>query len=403
MSNLIKETNSSKWQKLKDALKEGLDVKQANLLDVLMDNTRNEYVSQLNENASAGAVSTGNIATLNKVVLPILRRVMPSVMVTDLVGVQPMTSNVGQIVSMRYVYGTTSAGAGVVAGQEALAPAHIRDLAVAYSGNENAAVPAAAPTSTLEGVPGNTVKLETLKQTVTAGTRRLAARWTIESETDANNAYGFNLQDELLAAAALHITTEIDQEILRSLRSLPAAATAANTFDQGAVSGQAVSVVDEFGALAVLINRQANLIATRTRLGKANWCVVSPTAQTILESARASAFVRTTEGAFEAPTNNKYVGTLNNAMKVYCDTYASDDTSILVGLKRDDLTAPTYYCPYVPLSTTGVIQDPNTLERVAGFYTRYAHAIMTNSATSLGNSADYLGVVGINASSLTFL
>jgi hypothetical protein len=306
--------------------------------------------------------------------------------------------------TLRYVYGTTSGGAGTIAGEEMLAPLHVRDIAAAYSGNEVQASPAGALTAQLEGVPGNAVKLEMLKQVVEAKSRRLSARWTVEAQTDAQNQYGVDVEEELLAAVAQEITVEIDQEILRSLRSLPPAPTAANTFDQSAVSGQATSVVDEFAALAVLMGREANRIAVRTRRGKGNWAVISPTILTVLESARASAFARTTEGSLDAPTNTKYVGTLNNSMRIYVDNYADDDTPVLIGYKgSSEIDAATFYTPYVPLTTHGVVTDPQTFELVTSFYTRYGYVEFVNSATSLGNSADYLGLVGIDASTLSFL
>ena len=407
MPNVITEKGSTKWQRIKEALMDGLPSKRAKQMDAVLENTRRDFVGRqkyLMENASAAAVSTGNIATLNKVILPIIRRVLPNVIANELVGVQPMPGPVAQIMTLRYVYGTSSAGAGTLAGEEMLAPLHVRDLAAAYSGNEVAATPAGALTAQLEGVPGNAVKLEMLKQVVEAKSRRLSARWTVEAQTDAQNQYGVDVEEELLAAVAQDITVEIDQEILRSLRALPPTPTAANTFDQSAVSGQATSVVDEFAALAVLIGREANRIAVRTRRGKGNWAVVSPTILTVLESARASAFARTTEGSFDAPTNNKYVGTLNNSMRVYVDNYADDDTPVLIGYKgSSEVDAATFYCPYVPLTTHGVVTDPNTFELVTSFYTRYGYVEFVNSATSLGNSADYLGLVGINAATLSFL
>lgn len=406
MVNIAKQSAQVKWQKIKEALMEGLDAKRARHLNVILENTRKDFVNRqrmLMENASASAVSTGNIATLNKVILPIIRRVLPNVIANEIVGVQPMPGPIAQIMTMRYVYGNTVPGAGVIAGEEAMAPLHVRDLAVAYSGNEVAAQPAAALTAQLEGVPGNVLKLEMLKQVVEARTRRLAARWTVEAQTDAQNQYGVDVEEELLAMIAQEITVEIDQEILRSLRQLPPAPTAANTFDQTVVSGNPTSVVDQFAALVVLMNRQANQIATRTRRGKGNWAVISPTVLTMLESARASAFVRTTEGNWDAPTNNKYVGMLNNSMKLYVDVYADDDTPVLIGYKgSSEIDAATFYCPYVPLTTHGVVTDPNTFEMVTSFYTRYGYVEFCNVATSLGNSADYLGMVGI-ASNLTFL
>lgn len=406
MANIIKENGNSKWLKIKEYMMEGLSAKRARHLDVILENTRRDFIQKqrlLMENASAGAVGTGNIATLNKVILPILRRVLPNVIANEIVGVQPMPGPVAQIMTMRYTYGTTSTGAGVTAGDEAMTPLHIRDLAVSYSGNENQAFPAAASTGAMEGVPGNNMKLEMLKQIAEAKSRRLSARWTVESQADAQNMYGVDIEEELLAIIAQEMTVEIDQEILRALRALPPTPTAINTFDQSTTSGNAISIVDEYAALPVLMGRQSQLIATRTRRGAGNWAVVSPTVLTILESARASAFVRTTEGNFDAPTNNKYVGTLNNRIKLYCDTYADDDTPILVGYKGEsEVDAATFYAPYIPLTSAGVVTDPNTFELVTSFYSRYAYIEFVNTATSLGNSQDYLGLVGVNASTLTF-
>jgi len=134
-----------------------------------------------------------------------------------------------------------------------------------------------------------------------------------------------------MAAIAQEITAEIDQEILASLASLAGSAT--EQYDQSQVSGTATFVGDEHAALAVQINRVSNLIAQRTRRGAGNWAVVSPFALTILQSATTSAFARTTEGTFEAPTNTKFVGTLNGAMKIYVNTYANDSTDVLIGYK----------------------------------------------------------------------
>jgi hypothetical protein len=90
------------------------------------------------------------------------------------------------------------------------------------------------------------------------------------------------------------------------------------------VTGTPTFVGDVHAALAIQVNRAANLIASRTRRGAGNWAVVSPTALTILQSATTSGFARTTEGVFEAPTNTKYVGTLNGTIKVYVNAYAAD-------------------------------------------------------------------------------
>ena len=149
--------------------------------------------------------------------------------------------------------------------------------------------------------------------------------------------------------------------------------------------------------MAVQINRVSNLIAQRTRRGAGNWAVVSPFALTILQSATTSAFARTTEGTFEAPTNTKFVGTLNSAMKIYVNSYANDSTDVLIGYKgSSESDAAAFYCPYIPLMSSGVVLDPSTFEPVVSFMTRYGYVELSNTASSLGNAADYLGKVGLS-------
>ncbi len=387
MSELLE----SRWQDTKAALLEGLSGNKKTVMATTLENTR-KYLA---ESATAGATSAGNVATLNRVILPVIRRVMPTVIANELVGVQPMTGPVGQIHTLRVRYATTDGGAGVTAGEEALSPFKIAE---AYSG---ASTGKAAATAALEGVAGNKMSIQILKQTVEAKTRKLSARWTFEAAQDAQSMHGIDVEAEIMAALAQEITAEIDQEVLASLSTL--AGTAVETYDQTAVSGTATFVGDEHAALAVQINRAANLIAQRTRRGAGNYAVVSPFALTILQSATTSAFARTTEGTFEAPTNTKLVGTLNNAMKVYVNTYASDSAAVLVGYKgSSESDAPAFYCPYIPLMSSGVVLDPSTFEPTVSFMTRYGYVELTNTASSLGNAADYLAKVAITDTSVSF-
>ena len=384
----MSELTEARWQDTKTALLEGLSGNTKSVMEVTLENTR----SYLNETATAGATSAGNVATLNRVILPVIRRVMPTVIANELVGVQPMTGPVGQIHTLRVRYADTTSGGATTttAGEEALSPFKIAE---AYSGNDGNPAKGGA-TAALEGSAGNRLSIQILKQTVEAKTRKLSARWTFESAQDAQAQQGIDIEAEVMAALAQEITAEIDQEVLGSLRAL---AATEETFDQSAVSGTATFVGDEHAALAVLINRVANKIAQRTRRGAGNYAVVSPHALTILQSATTSAFARTTEGAFAAPTNNKMVGTLNGAMKVYVDTYASDATPVLVGYKgASESDAAAFYCPYIPLMSSGVVLDPTTFEPVVSFMTRYGYVELSNTASSLGNAADYLGEVAIS-------
>ena len=391
-----------RWNETKEALLEGLKGTRRSTMGVILENTKKQLLAE----SSAGTTTAGNIATLNRVILPVIRRVMPTVIANELVGVQPMTGPVGQIHTLRVRYAqsltdNSAAQTSVVAGQEALSPfliaqAYSRqpsgaggDTTNYYTGNDTAA---------LEGNGGRQISVQILRQAVEAKSRKLQARWTFEAAQDAQSQHGIDVEAEIMAALAQEITAEIDQEILLSLATL---ATTEFTYNQATVSGTATFVGDEHAALAVLINRVANLIAQRTRRGAGNWAVVSPASLTVLQSATTSAFARTTEGTFEAPTNTKFVGTLNGAMRVFVNSYAPDTQPVLVGYKGSSETdAAAFYCPYIPLMSSGVVLDPSTFEPVVSFMTRYGYIELTNTASSFGNAADYVGEIAV--SNLTF-
>jgi len=388
MSELLE----SRWQDTKGALLEGLQGNKKSVMATTLENTKR----YLTESATAGATASGNIATLNRVILPVIRRVMPTVIANEIVGVQPLTGPVGQIHTLRVRYSDSFDN--ITAGEEALTPYKI---ATSYSGGGLDPDGKPQPTASMEGVAGRRMSIQILKQTVEAKTRKLSARWTFESAQDAQAMHGIDVEAEVMAALAQEITAEIDQEVLQSLRVLAGAPIL--NYDQANVSGTATFVGDEHAALAVMVNRAANIIAQRTRRGAGNFCVVSPMTLTILQSATTSAFARTTEGTFEAPTNTKMVGTLNNAMKVYVDTYAHDGTDILIGYKgSSESDAAAFYCPYIPLMSSGVVLDPATFEPVVSFMTRYGYVELTNTASSLGNAADYLCKVGVVESAVQF-
>ena len=386
-----------RWDETKEALLEGLKGSRRSTMQVILENTRKSLLAE----SVAGTTTAGNIATLNRVILPVIRRVMPTVIANELVGVQPMTGPVGQIHTLRVRYATSmndnsSAATSVTAGEEALSPFKI---AQAYSSGKAGDTSAngiytANNTAVLEGNGGRNISVQILRQAVEAKSRKLQARWTFEAAQDAQSQHGIDVEAEIMAALAQEITAEIDQEILLSLSTL---ATTEENYNQATVSGTATFVGDEHAALAVLINRVANKIAQRTRRGAGNWAVVSPQALTVLQSATTSAFARTTEGTFEAPTNTKFVGTLNGAMRVFVNTYANDGTPVLVGYKGSSETdAAAFYCPYIPLMSSGVVLDPSTFEPVVSFMTRYGYIELTNTASSFGNAADYLGEITMN-------
>ena len=141
----------SRWDETKEALLEGLKGTRRSTMQVILENTRKSLLAE----SSAGTTTAGNIATLNRVILPVIRRVMPTVIANELVGVQPMTGPVGQIHTLRVRYAqnlvdNSAAQTSVTAGQEALSPFTIAQAysrqpsndatATGYTGNNTAAL-----------------------------------------------------------------------------------------------------------------------------------------------------------------------------------------------------------------------------------------------------------------------
>lgn len=454
------------WSEVKDALLEGLDTQKKQIVGTLLENQKQHILS---ESAAAGAVAAHDIAGFRKILIPMIRRIIPGTIATEIVGVQPMQGPVGLVYTMRYKYGenvTTGASPFGVAGGAIAANAELfgnnpalhqyysgaagdTDAAATdqaagsssiTSGAEGDIDPAARATggawpssltsantsaftttsmgttvggslyggsgSFIEGSGGRTVKLEVVSQAVEAGTRKLQAGWTVEAMQDLKSQHGLDLESELSQVVSAEIVQEIDSEILTDLVSL--AGTVA-TFDYNTIGAgptyQPAYLGDRFANLGIIVNAVCNEIARKTRRGPGNFIVVSPMVVSILQSAAKSVFAPAVSGSFKGPNNTMLVGTLNGTIKVYSYLWnqvsglgaAANDT-ILVGYKGGNGETDTgyFYCPYIPLMSSGVVINPTTFQPVVSMMTRYGKTAFTATASSLGNSADYYGKINVS-------
>lgn len=396
------------WQETKEALLEGLSERKKAVVAPLMENQR----KFLMETAPVDSSSASAISNFQKIIFPMIRRIIPGSISSELVGVQPMSGPVGLAYSLRFLFSenvdVSPAGAGaedIIGGSTEVFGNNSKTKRW-YSGAVDGAGVAtgeAALTTDFEGFGGRKMQLEVLKQTVTAGTRKLQAKWTIEAMQDLSAQHGLDLEAEITAAMSSEIVSEIDNEIINDLIAL--AGTVEN-FDMNAAGFTGVPnyVGDRHAVLGVLVNKVANEIARKTRRGAANWMVVSPLVASVLQSAAKSVFAPAVSGSFEGPNNTKLIGTLNGSIKVYTYIYHDQGSEpILMGYKggNGEMDCGYFYCPYIPLMSSNVVTDPNTYMPGLSLMTRYGKATFVNSATSLGNSADYYGRV--NVANLSFI
>lgn len=415
------------WQETKDALCEGLVGSKKTVMGTLLENQK----AYLLETAGATAVNAGVIGNFQKITIPMIRRILPGTISSDLVGVQPMAGPVGLVYSLRFAFGEAAdatgpnvvAGNDIAAGDEAFGQygASASKMKRFYSsanvgttGYPPALTAAtsdgfAAQTADFEGFGGKSMRLSVLKQTISAGSRKLQARWTMEAAQDLNSQHGLDLESELTAALSAQIAHEIDNEILTDLLAL---ASTVSTYDFAAPpAGFAPNYLgDRYAHLGILVNKMANEIGAKTRRGPGNWLVGGHLITSMLQSAAKSVFAPAVSGSFSDPTGNKLVGTMNGQMKVYSYNWGLNDAfqlsgsgvgvfnasgdqgeDVLIGYKggSSELDSGYFYCPYIPLMSTGIVMDANTFMPAVSLMTRYGKATFTSAATSLGNSADY--------------
>jgi len=404
------------WSETKEALLEGLSGSKRAIVATLMENQKKIF-----ETAPANAVVSADVATFQKIMIPMIRRIIPGTIGGELVGVQPMTGPTGLIYTLRFAFAEPVDAPGtlhdITPGDEAFvyngkmkrfySAANVGTAGYPPSLTANTSDGFAAKTEDYEGYGGRQMRLSVLKQAVNVGTRKLQARWTMEAAQDMNAQHGIDIESELTAALAAEIAHEIDNEILTDLLAL-ASTTATYDFANPAPGFSPNYIGDRYAELGILINQMANEIGARTKRGPGNWIVGGHLITSILQSGSRSVFAPAISGTFDAPTGNRLVGTLNGGIKVYTYNWGLNDNydwmsggvntasgatgeDVLIGYKggNSELDSGYFYCPYVPLMSTGQVMDANTFMPAVSLSTRYGKATFTNAATSFGNSADY--------------
>ena len=104
------------WDDAREVLLTGLTGEKRKITAQCLENQR---VHTLNESASAGATQAQDIAGFRNILMPMIRRIIPNSIGTELVGVQPMKAPVSVVYSMRYKYNETIPAPGTItAGEE---------------------------------------------------------------------------------------------------------------------------------------------------------------------------------------------------------------------------------------------------------------------------------------------
>jgi len=376
----------------------------------------------VNAGQYGGAVPNGDTyatgdARLPKVLIPMIRRTFPELITNEIVGVQPMTGPVGLAFAMRYKYESNSLGysvngdgsnaSGPTGGNTATSQGKeigYNYLNTAFTGTSSAKLSGHADFSILpedagvaqllsqfelsSKIPQVTVAFE--KTAVEAGTRRLAAKWSVELEQDLRNMNGIDIDAELTNAMSYEIQAEIDREMIaRMIQTCLNAGKGKGYSTWSAISADgrwsAERARDFYNRIVV----EANRIAVRNRRGPANFIIATPRVCALLETLPNFTILPTQGNVNTSPVGIAKVGSVGGRFQIYRDTrteaqaadsyanagYANPrNTTVdyaLLGYKGSEIyDSGIVYCPYIPVMVQRTVA-PNDFSPRVGLLTRY--------------------------------
>jgi hypothetical protein len=218
------------------------------------------------------------------------------------------------------------------------------------------------------------INLVVESEEIAAKTRKLKAVWSYEAQQDLRSQHNLDAEAELTAVLAQEINLEIDREVLTDLRN-NAGTVAAWDFN----TSLGDTIKEKYESLYIKVVEISNVVHRKTLRGGCNWLVTSPEVASIFETATAG-FAPAPSETFTSSLGIQYVGSVNNRWKLYKDPLFPTG-QILLGYKGDSyMDSGYFYCPYVPLTQTPVVLDPESFCPRKGILTRYGKKLLREGA-----------------------
>lgn len=358
-----------KWDKQGFKVSEISDVNRARQTAMLLENEA-RYITE------AGSTLSTDVADFKKIVMPLTRRIFPNLIANDLVSVQPMTGPVGLAYALRFKYKTTagSVTAGDEMGYNTIAQEYSGDSSASPTSGAGGVITSAGETmSSVDPTATDTIKeagLSIESTTVTAKTRKLKSRWSLEAAQDLQNMHGIDIESEIVSMLQYEISAEIDREMVNKMRALCTVGNG-NLSTYTVASGDGQWEIEKFRNLYTRIVKEANQIAITSRRGPGNFIIASSNVVTALDSIGNFLLSPTNSSPMELAPGIAKVGSIEGRFDVYRDTFATSDYA-LVGYKGPGASdAGLVYSPYVPIVISKTMEQ-QSFYPVIGIMSRYA-------------------------------
>lgn len=284
---------------------------------------------------------------------PLVRRVFPKLLANDLVSVQPMTQPTGKV----FFFDTKYTG-----GTRRDVEANF-DKTYATTG-ENTAVAE--------------ISFGISEQAVNAESKKLKAKWTIESAQDLRAYHGLDAESELMAAVADELVREIDRTIIDDLvANVPAGNVL--SFTKAVPTTGVFSTIDPKIYKRTLYDKivDANDKIFEKRYVNGTWILAGSEASTFLEKLEEFRIVQTGDPAvWQSVMGPHLFGVLANRWVIYKDPWFTT-TRMIMGYRGPTFMHAGYvYAPYIPVFTTPILVDPNDFTSRRGMMSRFAKAMV---------------------------
>lgn len=294
--------------------------------------------------AASTTTSTGTTnANLGvpRVILPLLRRIMPALFVQNLVGIQALTAPDAKI-----FYYTPKKHDGNVIGDKSTFSSAYADKA--------------------EGLTANNVTFELATGSVTTKTKKLAAQYSFELMTTADVYVALDVEKELVASKAEEINLEIEAEIINMLA---ASASAGNVDWHSTAPVGDVTSADKKAYDKTLYNAiiDADTNVFKKTYVRTTWIIAGVdffARLQKLEDFKLDDGISTT-----AIVGRQRVGTLASRWVVYVDPFFYTADKALLGFKspNKELYSGAMFCPYIPAFLSPTVMSPTDFIYSKGF------------------------------------
>ena len=407
-------------------------------MGVLLENAQRDLDQLINEGTLAG-----DVAQFTPILMPMVRRVYPTLIANELLGIQPMTMPTGFIYALTNQYiGTNNNNANpnsaaVVVELDATTTKvegdtvftngkvlYVEGKKVLIAGGTGITVGAVIePGVAITGIFTNEASFKRIfknytgsyttaageqlgkdmkeigfsisKKSVEAKVRALKGRYSVEMYQDLKAQHGLLADEEIMSLMSYEIQAEIDREVVDFVNAN--STILANTvFTADSTDGTGRWEIEKYRREVIRISKEAAQIGIDTKRGQGNTLLVSPRVATMLEQVGKFKVAEQASGVV-APVSGGVAGTFDGRFKVIVDQYATSDYCTVLYKGADRRDAMGFFAPYVPLSFQKVTNTDSGQPALI-CKTRYALDTIpgVESATSNDRAKTYSRSFGIN-------